>query len=141
MFRIMNPDEGTIDLETTPTAIDPESLGSHDAVVTALASHHEHQSHQTQQMWIGDLGNGVSAMFDLCVGDIQRLYDVKTLDTLISIDTNRYTPWRRAGYEVWIVVPAARLSAVHRRLGDNVDRIQGWEIEGTKVKFADIEKF
>jgi hypothetical protein len=124
-----------VDLRDAPVSIDLDALGDHDSVLTALAQYYERQGLATQQMWVGDLPGGYSTVFDLAIPETRLLIDVETIDTLISLDAHRYDGWRKAGYEVWIVAPHDKLDLVKRRMKGNVDYIQGWTMDDSKVKF------
>lgn len=131
----MERDAMTVDLKDAPVSIELDALGNHDSVLTALARRYEIQGHTTQQLWVGDLPDGTSHVFDLAVPDARLLLEVETVDTLISLDAQRYAPWRAAGYEVWVVVPEERMEQVKRRMKASVDHLQGWTMHGSQVKF------
>ena len=130
-------DETVVDLREAD-GVDPEVLGQHDSVMAALAAHYETEGHKAHQLWIGDLPNGGSGMFDVWVPDFNRILDVETTDTLITIDPHRYDAWRSAGYEIWVVAPQDKLATVERRLGKYVDRVQPWSLNGPKVVFEEL---
>lgn len=132
------PDKTIVDLEETPVAIDVDSLGHHDAVLTAVANRYEQLGHETQQLWVGDLGEGVSAMFDLFIEDLKLLVEVETNDTMIGIDPTRYAPWREAGFRIIVVAPKERLAQVERREGESVDAVVDWSLDGHKVILGDL---
>ena len=108
-------------------------MGTHDSVLAAIAQSYELRGHAAQQLWVGDLGEGTSAMFDVAIPDQHRLIDVETLDTIISLEPGHYEPWQLAGYEIWVVAPEPKTPTVRRRLRRRVDWVQGWRIEGPKV--------
>ena len=124
-----------VDLRDAPVTMDPEMMGSHDSVLAALAQHYELQGQKTHQLWVGDLDDKLTTMFDLALPDSHLLFDVETVDTLIGLAPHRYEEWRAAGYEVWIVAPNDKLDVVKRRMHGNVDRVQGWRMSGPKVIF------
>jgi hypothetical protein len=124
-----------VDLEEAD-GVDPQALGLHDSVMAALAAHYESQGHDVRQLWVGDLESGETGMFDIWLPQLNRLVDVETDDTLITIDPHRYDPWRSAGYEIWVVAPAEKMRQVTRRLGRYVDHIEPWSLDGAKVAFG-----
>ncbi len=130
-------EETVVDLREAE-GVDPEVLGQHDSVMAALAAHYESQGHEAHQLWVGDLPGGGTGMFDVWVPDLNRVLDVETTDTLITIDPHRYDAWKSAGYEIWVVAPHGKVANIERRLGKYVDRIQPWSLDGPKVLFEEL---
>lgn len=126
------------DLRDTAVGIEPETMGLHDSVLAALAAHYENAGHAVDQLWVADLPDGTTGMFDLYVPDLHRLIDVETNDTMISLGSHDYDVWRSAGYEVWVVAPLDKVGTVERRLRSKVDRIQPWTTDGVKVTFEHL---
>lgn len=113
-----------------------EQLTVHDLVIETSARTYQLHGYEVRtrhQLTPRQFGR---RPFDLVVPEIRRVEEVETEETLGSLDLERLLRCRRAGLQVWVLVPLKSIGAVSARLRGSADHLIPFWLADGDVRFG-----
>lgn len=83
-------------------------------------------------------GNGNHRMVspDLFIPELRRVEEIETDESFDSIELRKLELLQAQGFEVWLLVPIARLGAAHETLRGKAHHVQPWWTQDGRIYFG-----